>query len=263
MDHKKEGYLTIGEISRISGINPKSIRYYERIGAFRPAMVDTETGYRYYTPPQLSHLSAIKNCIQMGIPLRDFAKYYTDGTLHAGRFLQDAVALSHQKIHQLHSNLEFLDRLHEYICQADQLISENRILEMTYPETHFLVREIEPDISSYQLFQIYADLSTKAIHQPFQADPLHGKIAVFRQGKLVHLYAGINIISPIPGSDTITLPSASYAALYTPESQIIQAHELFHCHAAPGQDLLVFESEVIASQYNVNAPGYILRCISR
>ena len=80
MTLRNKELLTIGDIAKATGVHPKSIRYYERIGILEPASIDPETGYRYYAPAQIHYLFAIKTCIHLGIPLRDFPKYYKSGT---------------------------------------------------------------------------------------------------------------------------------------------------------------------------------------
>lgn len=263
MNHKKEGYFTIGEISKFTGIHPKSIRYYERMGAIKPAIVDPETGYRYYKPTQFSHLAAIKICIQLGIPLRNFKNYYKDGTLYADRCLQDAAKINQKTIQHLQTNLEFIEKKRAYIKQADLLIAADGILEMDYPEIHFLIQEIPPDISLYALFHRCQQLYIEASRLSLQPESFFGRIAVFRQNTLQHLYAGIQIAQYTEHPQVMTLPGASYAARYTPVSRIVQSNLLFPEQAASGQELIVFESDVIASQYHAEAPGYILRCINR
>lgn len=263
MNRKKEGYFTIGEVSKVTGIHPKSIRYYERIGAITPAIVDPETGYRYYSPAQFNHLSAIKTCVQLGIPLRNFKNYYINGTLYADRYLQDAAEISRQQIRHLQNNLVMIEHIRAYIKQTDQLIAAGRILELDHPEMHFLIQEIPPDISLYALFQCYQQLHSEASRKSLHLETFYGKIAVFRQGKLHRLYAGIQVSQYTAGHNILTLPKAVYTALFTPVSRILQSEQVFPDQAAASQEMLVFESDVIASQYIAELPGYILRCISR
>ncbi len=71
-------YLTIGEVSRIMGVGIKSLRYYDRLNILKPAYVDPENGYRYYTREQLPTVDLIILFIDLGIPLREFDRY-TDG----------------------------------------------------------------------------------------------------------------------------------------------------------------------------------------
>lgn len=70
-----KNYLTIGEIAKIRKINAKSLRYYEKIGIFKPAYVHPETGYRYYSPEQIKTLELIQICTIMGIPLKEFKDF--------------------------------------------------------------------------------------------------------------------------------------------------------------------------------------------
>lgn len=48
----KQNLLTIGNLSKQTGVHIKSLRYYEQLGILRPAHTDPDTGYRYYTPPR-------------------------------------------------------------------------------------------------------------------------------------------------------------------------------------------------------------------
>lgn len=261
MDQTSREYLTIGEIGKLTDINPKSIRYYERIGILEPARIDPETGYRYYRPEQIHHLFAIKTCIHFGISLREFPKYYKDGTLYANRYLQDASASFIRSIHSILGNLTFLDNLRASIGQADRLIREQCILDFQQPERTFLIRKIPPDVFYHGLLQVFADLNLIAKQQQIQREPFYGRIAIFNQGCLEHLYAAVVVSKDTDSYPTMTLPAASYACLYTEEPQLLQAPALFPVQASSGQKMLVFESTCIASQYFAEAPGYILRCI--
>lgn len=71
----KNGLLSIGEFAKLRGINVKSLRYYESIGALRPAYVNPDSGYRYYSINQLSDLDVVLTLIELGIPLKTIASY--------------------------------------------------------------------------------------------------------------------------------------------------------------------------------------------
>ena len=45
--------LRIGEFSKLAKTTVKALRYYDKIGLLKPAMVDSETQYRYYKLEQL------------------------------------------------------------------------------------------------------------------------------------------------------------------------------------------------------------------
>ena len=58
--------LTIGNLSKQTGVHVKSLRYYEQLGILLPAYTDPDTGYRYYTLSQIPVVNAIRACIFPG-----------------------------------------------------------------------------------------------------------------------------------------------------------------------------------------------------
>lgn len=69
MPHNKTSpALPIGEMSRQTGVNIETIRYYERIGVM-PRPVRTEGGHRAYTTDQLKRLAFIKRSRELGFSL--------------------------------------------------------------------------------------------------------------------------------------------------------------------------------------------------
>lgn len=257
MNRKGKGYLTIGEISKITGCHPKSIRYYERIGILTPAEIDPENGYRYYSTRQVHHLFAIKTCIHFGLPLKDFPKYCQNGTMYTGRYLEDAAVLTQQKIQELQSKLNYIRQLQGHIQHSDRLMAEKQILEQAQQERRFLIREISPDLGSQDLFQIFTAMYSDAYREHLPAELLCGRIARFRRGQLKTLYAAVLLSRNAgPTAGALTLPEGIYQSLYTITPDILQAPGLFS-----EENLLVLETSCTPSQYRESSPGYILRCI--
>ncbi|MBO5653686.1 MAG: MerR family DNA-binding transcriptional regulator, partial [Clostridia bacterium] len=58
---KKEerSLLRIGQFSKLGKITVKTLRYYDKIGLLKPAMIDSSSSYRYYTVEQLKTLHLI------------------------------------------------------------------------------------------------------------------------------------------------------------------------------------------------------------
>jgi DNA-binding transcriptional MerR regulator len=59
----------IGEFAKLSGLSPKTLRFYDGIGLLRPAMVDPCSNYRLYQPQQLEQAAAILAFKELGLPL--------------------------------------------------------------------------------------------------------------------------------------------------------------------------------------------------
>lgn len=98
-------YMSIGKISKLKNVSIKSLRYYDQIGILKPAFVNTETNYRYYTKDQLYLLDAITVCIKLGIPLKDLNNYVENGSINLQKLLYDGKILAEQKIMEIHNCL--------------------------------------------------------------------------------------------------------------------------------------------------------------
>ncbi len=87
-DTNLRGYA-IGEMSRVTGVNIETIRYYERI-EIMPKPDRTEGGNRQYNHDQLKRLSFIKRCRELGFSLNEIRallemadrKDFTCGEVH-------------------------------------------------------------------------------------------------------------------------------------------------------------------------------------
>ena len=55
----KKHLLSIGEISEVTGVHISSLRYYDKLGVLKPAYIDSDTSYRYYTYSQVEIVGAI------------------------------------------------------------------------------------------------------------------------------------------------------------------------------------------------------------
>lgn len=70
-------YLT-GEFSRIARVSKRLLRYYDQIDLFKPAHIDPETGYRYYSAKQLPRLNRILVLKELGLSLDQITRMLHD-----------------------------------------------------------------------------------------------------------------------------------------------------------------------------------------
>lgn len=63
----------IGMFSAMNRVTVKTLRYYDEVGLLRPAYIDDNTGYRYYTTDQLPVLHQILALRQMGFSLDEIS----------------------------------------------------------------------------------------------------------------------------------------------------------------------------------------------
>ncbi len=64
----------IGELSKLSKIPVKTLRYYDREGILRPDYIDPSTNYRYYNAIRLSDCYRIVALKELGFRLSEIQK---------------------------------------------------------------------------------------------------------------------------------------------------------------------------------------------
>ncbi len=109
--------MPIGEFSERCGLSPKRLRSYAAHGLLIPAAVDSQSGYRYYSPGQLREAQLIDALREAGMPLADIASLLTDPSgdqldAWSKRVERDAV--------QRHQALELARRLLAIVPAPDQ-----------------------------------------------------------------------------------------------------------------------------------------------
>ena len=67
---------TIGETSSLNQISIKALRHYDKIGLLKPAYIDDQNGYRYYTYEQFSYIDKIKRYKNLGMSLSEIKDFF-------------------------------------------------------------------------------------------------------------------------------------------------------------------------------------------
>lgn len=116
-----EEFLSIGDVSRLSGVGIKALRYYEKIGIFKPAYINPETNYRYYLHDQILLLDMIQLCLEVGIPLSTAAQYILpDGTVMARDLFVMGLDLAQEKVNRLNRKIQHMQYALEQMNTQEQ-----------------------------------------------------------------------------------------------------------------------------------------------
>lgn len=73
--------LAIGDFSRATHLNIKTLRHYHRIGLLEPADVDSGTGHRRYSTDQIPTAQVIRRFRSLGMPLEEIHAVITTSDL--------------------------------------------------------------------------------------------------------------------------------------------------------------------------------------
>src|SRR5262245_1639765 len=68
----------IGDFSRVARVSCRLLRYYDELGLLKPASVERDTGYRYYSAAQLPRLNRILVLRELGLSLEQIAQVLRD-----------------------------------------------------------------------------------------------------------------------------------------------------------------------------------------
>jgi DNA-binding transcriptional MerR regulator/effector-binding domain-containing protein len=106
--------LSIGAFSRLTHLSIKTLRYYHEVGLLEPAVVDPDSGYRYYRPGQAHSAQLVRRFRDLGLPVADVKAVLAAPDLTA----RDAILAGH------------LDRMREQLRQTEAAVdSLRRMLE--------------------------------------------------------------------------------------------------------------------------------------
>lgn len=114
--------MNIGDVSRLSGLPAKTIRYYEDIGLVRP--LRGENGYRSFRGSDLHKLTFLGRARALGFTIEDcraLLALYEDGTRESAQVKQiaeDHLTRIDEKISQLQSMRATLAHL-IHACAGD------------------------------------------------------------------------------------------------------------------------------------------------
>ena len=117
MNQLKE--LTIGQVAKRVGLNPRTIRYYERRGLISPKRKDREgsailPGYRLFSEREIERLAFIKKARTLNFSLREIEEFGT--FVGNGKKPSPALAkLLESKLKEVHEKSRLFYDLHEHL----------------------------------------------------------------------------------------------------------------------------------------------------
>ena len=140
-----ENLFSIGELSKYQNISKQTLIFYDKIGLFRPAYVDPNNGYRYYSSQQIDYLDTILIMKKIGFSLAEIREhmqhYNIDSSLIAMRKQVTAIERQIQELRLIRNRL-----LHRCTQMEDTKIyrdKENEVFIEKTNEQHILVGEVE------------------------------------------------------------------------------------------------------------------------
>jgi DNA-binding transcriptional MerR regulator len=118
--------IKIGDLSKLSYISVKTLRFYDEIGLLKPAQVDSMTGYRYYSVSQLARLQRILALKDLGLSLQQITMLL-NGDLPADQMVGMLRRRQVELFQEINKNRAMLARIETRLRQFEQ---ENTMSEI-------------------------------------------------------------------------------------------------------------------------------------
>lgn len=118
---------TVKEVSQLTGISIRTLRYYDEIGLLKPIRI-SENQYRLYDDKALEKLQEIMFFKEMDIPLETIKKLLENPELDRKEILLFQKALLERKRNRLNGIIELIDDVREGVnTMSFEAFSENDI----------------------------------------------------------------------------------------------------------------------------------------
>ena len=119
--------LSIGQLSRVTGVNIETIRYYEGIGLVA-APARNASGYRQYSQDHLRQLMFVRHCRDMGFSISEIRSLQALAN-DPGRSCAEIAALAKAHLLDVRSKLAGLRRLERTLAGLVASCNGRRVAE--------------------------------------------------------------------------------------------------------------------------------------
>ena len=134
----KKYFYSSGEFAKLSGINKRTLHYYNDIGLFRPEIIG-ENGYHYYTCFQFAQLELIVTLRKIGLSVSEIETYVAGPSDESfSMMIEKKKRLIQESIDRLLSTQAFLEQKEERFCFGRQAV-HGAIESCTLPERKIVV----------------------------------------------------------------------------------------------------------------------------
>ncbi len=165
---------TVKEMAALTGVSPRTLRYYDSIGLLKPAQV-TEAGYRLYDDTALERLHMIIVYRELGLSLNEISAILDAADYDRNRVLEHQIVLMQEKVRKLQDrislakgmlvlgvkNMDFNNfdpkKMDEYSTQAKALYGKTDAYKEFQQKSKCRTKEQEKDLGT-QVMDFFARL---------------------------------------------------------------------------------------------------------
>ena len=132
MGISKNDLLSIKDFSNLTGIKQSTLRYYDDLGLFSPALRG-ENGYRYYSPQQIITINSINLLHELDMPIRQISDIQKDRTpdlmFKVLSYKEDTLGTELLNLERSYNVVRTLKRMIQIGLSADENAVETRFYD--------------------------------------------------------------------------------------------------------------------------------------
>lgn len=154
-----QGHLTISRFAVLTGLSPKTLRYYDEIGLLHPESSDEITGYRSYGVSQIQRAVNVRRWRQLGMPLHDIRQmlqqpdHAREVLLRHEQRLKAEIEHRQQSLAHLHRSLQEVSM--EYRLEQLPVIQTLTVSTRLQPPHYEVIPEALQELMRYKKAQGY------------------------------------------------------------------------------------------------------------
>lgn len=263
---KKKNLLSIGELSKITGVHIKALRYYDSLGILTPTYVDPDSGYRYYSFCQKAVVDAIQFCVDLDIPLKDFNNYTNEAEpwICYQDLVDRGTVLVEEKIRIMQDRLALLRAMQTEMARSE--ISYQNDSPSTYllPERTCRLAPYEGKLGCDESNELMKKLIMEIHKQGLRLGNANGLLLLKKGGEWrQYIFVDVTAFTDeaIDAPEILHIPAGQYLCKRVEQSGIHQVWDWCLSHVTEDEIELIIETELFVGNYAFSKPALEQRCL--
>jgi DNA-binding transcriptional MerR regulator len=267
----KNELLSIGETAKLTGVGIRALHYYERINILKPAYIDPDSGYRYYTYDQAKLTTIISDCVELDIPLKELSGLFeTDDFDLLRKFFIRNKEAAEKKLETIKTTLALADKALKRM-EVNKKYKICQMYKKEVPEKTYYVKPFGNYIDNRnrikQQLEMQKEILTKL--DPLSID--ESELVLMESGLLcthspkgIEYYDFFELPKSLAHIGTLTIVSGSYFFRQDRNTNIENSLNIFVQHLRDCDNFMFVEVEVLMTgKTKIYEPIHELRLIPR
>lgn len=263
---KKKNLLSIGELSKITGVHIKALRYYDSLGILTPAYVDPDSGYRYYAFCQKAVVDAIQFCVELDIPLKQFHRFTNEDEpwICYKELVSQGTGIMEEKIRVIQERLALLKAMQTEMERSEISYQNETPAKFSLPERACWLTPYEGPLGSDEANELMKKLIMEIYRHDLKLGNANGLLLLKRGGEWKQfLFVDVDTADTkaLEQPEILHIPVGRYLCKKVEQSGIRQVWDWCLPYLSEEQVQLVMETELFLGNYAFERPALEQRCL--